>query len=356
MSADKVTLRTGEHITVRVVSPPMGAYADQVGCWGHVRDDLLAGRMSDTLNIRYFVAEIGGEVVGSMGCYTPRETPSVGLVEFVETDERHRRKGIASILLGRLIAGFRSEGGRALLLCTTNPIAGSLYEKHGFWYTVGDGMMYVSPDAPAFPGEYLSHTGVARVREAEWGDLPGASLLYNNQEPDWLIKDYLTGSFRDTRFERHFTQLMRGSEGERGAVLALESPANTLVGLAAFHRLDSYYEQHVANLSFRVCPAYYEQADELLKQAVQRAADLSIETLQVRIADVDEDQKQFIRRAGFSETARLPGLLRDMDTCIDMLIYGHETGSTSHHKLGRGDYYGGRQHWQDIRVRSLDAK
>jgi GNAT superfamily N-acetyltransferase len=355
LSAEKVTLRSGEHVTIRVVSPPMGAYADKVGCWAHVRDDLLAGRMSDTLDVRYFVAEIGGEVVGSMGCYTPRGTRSVGLVEFVETDERHRRKGIASLLLGRLIAGFRSEGGKALLLCTTNPIAGSLYEKHGFWYTVGDGMMYVSPDAPDFPNEYLSHTGAASVRGAEWGDLPGASLLYNNPEPDWLIKDYLTGSFRDTRFERHFTQLMRGSEEDRGAVLVLESPANSVVGVAAFHRVDSYYEQHVANLSFRACPAYYAQADELLKQALQRARGLSLDTLQVRIADVDEGQKELVRHAGFSETARLPGLLRDGDLRMDALIYTHETGSASHRRHGRGDYYGGRQHWQDVRVRSKES-
>ena len=355
LSAEKVTLRSGEHITVRVVSPPMGAYADKVGCWGHVRDDLLAGRMSDTLDVRYFVAEIGGEVVGSMGCYTHRDTRSVGLVEFVETDERHRRKGIASLLLGRLIADFRSEGGQALLLCTTNPIAGSLYEKHGFWYTVGDGMMYVSPGAPDFPGEYLSHTGAARVRGAEWGDLPGASLLYNNPEPDWLIKDYLTGSFRDTRFERHFTQLMCGSEEDRGEVFVLESPSNSVVGLAAFHRVDSYYEQHVANFSFRICPAYYAQADELLKQALHRARELSIDTLQTRIADVDEGQKKLIRRGGFSETARLPGLLRDGDLSIDVLIYTHETGSVSHRRRVRGDYYGGRQHWQDIRVRSSES-
>lgn len=356
MSAEEVTLRGGEAIAVRVVSPPMGALTDKVGCWAHLRDDLLAGAMSDTLDVRYFVAEMHGEVVGSMGCYTPRSTRNVGLVEFVETDERHRRKGIASLLLGRLIADFRADGGRALLLCTTNPIAGSLYEKHGFWYTVGDGMMYVSPDAPAFPDEYLSHTGPARVRKAEWGDLPGASLLYNNPEPDWLIKDYLTGSFRDTRFERHFTQLMCGSEDDRGEVLVLESPANSVVGLAAFHRMDSYYEQHVADFSFRVCPAYYAQAGELLAQALQRAEELSIDTLQVRIADVDDGQKKLIRRAGFSETARLPGLLRDGDLGIDVLVYTHKTGPATTCKRGRGDYYGGRQHWQDIRVSSIHSK
>ena len=169
-------------MTVRIVDSPLGDYANTVGCWSHVRDDLLAGRMSDTLSVRYFIAEIEGEVVGSMGCYVPSGTRDVGLVEFVETDERHRRKGIASTLLDRLITDFRSDSGKALLLCTTNPIAGSLYEKQGFWYTVGDGMMYVSPDAQGFADDYLSYVGSAKVREAVWGDLPRASLLYNNPE------------------------------------------------------------------------------------------------------------------------------------------------------------------------------
>ena len=355
MVVENVKLRGGESMTVRMMDSPLGDYADKVGCWAHVRDDLLAGRMSDTLSVRYFIAEIDDEVVGSMGCYSPSSTQDVGLVEFVETDERHRRKGIASTLLGSLIADFRSNNGKALLLCTTNPIAGSLYEKHGFWYTVGDGMMYVSPDAQDFADSYLSYAGSATVRDAVWGDLPRASLLYNNPEPDWLIKDYLTDSFRDTRFERHFTQQMRASEGGWGAVLALETPTNSVVGLASFNRIDTYYQQHVATFTFRVCPAYYTQADDLLRHSLQRARELSIGILQVHVADVDEDQKGLIRNAGFSETARLPGHLRDGDRNIDMLIYTHETKTAAHSARRRGDYYGGRQPWQDLRAGSRSS-
>ena len=350
MSANTVTLRNGECVAVRVVSPPLGPYADSVGCWAHIRDELLGGAMSDTLGVRYFVAEMGGEVVGSMGCYTPADTRDVGLVEFVETGERHRRKGIASILLATLIADFRSDGGSALLLCTTNPVAGSLYEKHGFWYTVGDGMMYLAPGAEDFASSYLSHAGPARVREAVWGDLPRASLLYNHPEPDWLIKDYLTGSFRDTRFERHFTQLMNDSKDRLGTVLVLESPARSLVGLAALQRVDTYYEQHVATLSFRVCPPYFSQSRDLLRRMLEAAGRLSIGIIQVHVADVDEQQKKLLCDAGFSETARLPGWIRDGDRSMDMLLFMTRTGATTDALRERGDYYAGRQPWQNDRV------
>ena len=354
MADDMVTLATGETISVRIVSPPLGRYADKVGCWSHVRDELLGGAMSDSLSIRYFIAEIDRKVVGSMGCYTPGDTRDVGLVEFVETDERHRRKGIASLLLGRLIADFRSDGGGALLLCTTNPIAGSLYEKHGFWYTVGDGMMYVAPEARDFGNSYLSHAGQARVREAVWGDLPRASMLYNHPEPDWLIKDYLTGSFRDTRFERHFIQLMSDSVGRRGTVLVLENPAKKMVGLAALQRIDTYYEQHVATLSFRVCPAYFSQTTDLLRRSLDIARQISVGIVQVHVADEDEDQKRLVRDAGFSETARLTGRIRDRDRTMDLLLFTNYIEGAEDPIRGRGDYYGGRQPWQDDRTLSVD--
>ncbi len=343
-------LKTGEALTIKVVDPPLGRYANRVGCWRDVRDELLGGGMSETLLAPYFIGEIDGEVVGSMGCYTPRDTRDVGLVEFVETDERHRQKGIASALLGSLIDHFRSGGGGALLLCTTNPIAGSLYEKHGFRHTVGDGMTYVSPDRPGFTNDYLSYGGEARVRNAEWGDLPRAALLYNNPEPSWLVKNYLTSSFVDTRFERHFAQLTRGSEDGRGGVLALVNPRKRLVGLAAFHRLDTYYEQHVATLAFRVCPAYMAQAGDLLQSSLERAAALSIGIVQTHIADVDDDQKEIVQAAGFSETARLPGHFWDGIDKVDMLIYTCEIESCPRITRGRGDYYAGRQPWQSRRL------
>lgn len=356
MSAKRVTLRNGESVTVRVISPPMGPYADKVGCWAHVRDELLGGAMSDTLSTRYFIAEMDGEVVGSMGCYTPVDTRDVGLVEYVETDERHRRKGVASLLLASLIADFRSNGGNALLLCTTNPVAGSLYEKHGFWYTVGDGMMYLAPNAQDFADSYFSHAGTAQIREAVWGDLPRASLLYNHPEPDWLIKDYLTSSFRDTRFERHFTQLMNDSRGLRGSVLVLENPAKRVVGLAALQRTETYYEQHVATLSFRVCPAYFSQSRHLLRRMLEVAGQLSLGIIQVHVADVDERQKELLHDTGFSETARLPGWIRDQDRSIDMLLYMARTGASMETVYERGDYYAGRQSWQDDRVGDKDVE
>ena len=350
MTTSIANLKSGERLTIRVVDPPLGQYTPLVGCWGAVRDALLAGGMSESLATPYFIGELDGRLVGSMGCYVPVDTMDVGLVEFVATSEEHRQKGIASALLGALIEWFTSAGGKELNLCTSNPFAGSLYEKHGFWYSVGDGMRYLAPGAKNFGQEYLGDSGTALVRPATWGDLPRASVLYNHAEPGWTVKDYLTSSFRDTRFERHFINLMKGAEDHRGAVVALESPGTSLVGLAAFHRTDSYMEQHVATLSFRVSRPYYVQAAELLEAAAQRAAELSITLLQTYVAEGDRDQAELLKAAGFVQEARLQDRLRTPDGLSDMLVFSRQLLGSEDPIFGPGDYYAGRKAWQAERA------
>jgi GNAT superfamily N-acetyltransferase len=350
MDTTTAVLKNGERLNIRIVFPPLGEYAPLVGCWGSVRKELLAGGMSESLATPYFIGELDGEVVGSMGCYVPVGTMDVGLVEFVETSEVHRQKGIASALLGALIEWFVSQGGQALNLCTSNPFAGSLYEKHGFWYSVGDGMRYLAPGAEGFYEEFLGDSGAARVRSATWGDLPRSAVLYNNPEPDWAVKDYLTSSFRDTRFERHFIDLMQGTDDRKGAVVALEAPGSRLVGLAAFHRADSYMEQHVATLSFRVSPAYFGQVDELLDAVATQADDLSIMVLQAFVAEGDGEQQGLLRSAGFEEEARLRDRLRTPNGLMDMLVYSRRLTGSKGTVFGPGDYYAGRKPWQVERV------
>jgi L-amino acid N-acyltransferase YncA len=355
MVLETVVLKTGERLTIRMLEPPLGEYASKVGCWAEIREELLGGKLAPWLFTPYFVGEIDGEVAGSMSYYTPADTRDVGVVEFVQTAERYRRKGVASALLARLIEQFRAEGGQALDLCTTNPHAGALYEKHGFWYQVGDGMRYRAPAAQDFDATYLAFAGPARIRPATWGDLPRAAMLYNHPEPRWLIKEYLTRVFGGMRFESHFVRLMRRIENERGTLLVLENPRRRVVGMAALERLDSFAEQHVATLSFRVCPEYQTQAAELLDAAAQSAVALSIRRLQVFIADGDEDQQALVTAAGFAVEARLRDALGEGPRWRDLLIYTRVLPGVGPPEREAGDYYGGRRAWQEARIASRSA-
>ena len=349
MTTETVRLRTGEQLVIKTLLPPLNDYASKVGCWGDISDDLLNGKLTEWLFTPYFVGEIDGEVVGSMSYYTPTDTRDVGVVEFVRTEEEHRSKGIASALMDCLIRRFRADDGVALYLCTTNPIAGSLYEKHGFWYHVGDGMRYLAPDAGDFDQTYLTFQGQARIRDATWGDLPRTSVLYNHREPSWVIKDYFTQAFRETRFESHFVRLMRQIENQNGAFVVLENREQRIVGTAVLKRFDTFHEQHIATLSFRVCPSYFEQAPELLTAAVEKAKTLSIKALQIYIADCDDDQKEMVKAVGFTEEARLQKRLYDGENWMDILIYTLWLPNTTPLR-SEGDYYGNREPWQTERV------
>ena len=350
MDAESVTLPGGEELVVRTMLPPLLEYAERVDCWADVREEVLGGQLSSWLFTPYFVGEMESEVAGSMSYFTSADASDVGVVEFVTTGENYRRKGVATVLLERLVSHFRARGGQALYLCTTNPAAGTLYEKLGFRYYVGDGMRYVAGDPEDFDATYLGHCGRAHVRDATWADLARASLLFNHPAPGWFVKDYHTRCFRHTRFESHFVYWMKQTANRKGAAVALENPAGRLVGAAALVRENTYFEQHVAGLSFRVCPAYMDQGPELLEAAAAKAGELGIGILQVRVADCDEDQKQLVSKAGFREEARLRRQLRDGDEWQDLLVYNRQLASNPAPCSSKEEYYGSRKAWQSERL------
>ena len=284
MDPDTVTLRNGDTMRIARYLPPMDTFGGRVRTWDPIRDDLFSGALADTLYTPHFVGTIEGEFAGSLGYYTPADTRDVGIVEFVATEDHHRRKGVADALMARMLPDFLADGGQALHLCTTNPIAGRLYENHGFWYRVGDGMRYSAKDAADFDAAYLAFDGEPVVRDAVWGDLPRAAVLYNTPEPAWLLKDILSDCLRDTRYEYHFVRLMRRVENAQGAVLVLATPKHRAVGLAAFVRRDTFAQQHVATLSLRLAPAYMSHAVGLLRAAVDRAAEIGVGVLEFPIA------------------------------------------------------------------------
>ena len=231
-------LRDGSTLDIEIAEPPFDSSYDgsRLSWWPQIRDDLLQGRFNRWVYAPHFIGRIAGADAGSMCYYAPRDTRDVGAVEFVSTEERFRRRGVASALLGTLVGHFTARGGRALYLCTDNPVAGHLYERHGFRYHVGDGMRYLAPDAADFDRRWFAAGGAATIRDAHWGDLARLCVLYNHPDPAWLIKDPLSAAFRDTRYESHFVRVLRQLEAGRGAFLVLEASGSRVVGAAAFRR------------------------------------------------------------------------------------------------------------------------
>jgi hypothetical protein len=220
-----------------------------------------------------------------------------------------------------------------MYLCTTNPHAYALYAAAGFRSLTGDGMRYLAPGHEDFDQTYFAHAGTARVRPGVWGDLARVSALYNQPEPEWLIKDYHAPRrvFRDMRYESHYIRVWKPSTEGRGALLVMENPLLRVVGIAAAVEVESFYEQHVFLLDFFACPAYLDEVPSLLEATVEGAAAAGAEIVQAFVAAVDGDKQRLLQQAGFLQEARLPGRLRNGGTAtggnggagrVDLLIYG----------------------------------
>ena len=193
----EVPLRDGSTLAIEIAEPPFDRSRDwaRLCSWPLIREDMMEGRLNRWLHAPHFIGRIDGEVAGTMCYYAPADTRDVGALEFVSTEERFRRRGVGSALVGALVDHFTAQGGRALYLCTANPIAGHLYESHGFRYHVGDGMRFLAPGAADFDRRWFA-AGAATVRDAHWGDLARLCVLYNHPDPAWLLKDPLSESFR----------------------------------------------------------------------------------------------------------------------------------------------------------------
>lgn len=352
MASESVTLRSGERMQIERLLPPMDTFGGRVRTWDPLQDDLFSGALAETLYTPHFVGTIDGEHAGSLGYYVPADTRDVGIVEFVATEDRHRRKGVADALMSRMLDEFVANGGQALHLCTTNPVAGHLYENHGFWYRVGDGMRFSVQDADEFDATYLAFDGDPIVRDAVWGDLPRAAILYNMPKPAWLLKEVLDDCLRDTRYEYHFARLKLRVANAQGAMLVLATPKNRVVGQTVFVRRDTFPQQHVATLSLRVTPAYMDHAVTLLRAAVERAGNIGVSVLEFPIAATDEDLAVIARAAGFTEAARLPDRIRDEDAWVDLCLYEQALDPPARPFHESQAYYANRHPWHVERIES----
>jgi len=342
-------LKDGSQLHVRVLEPPLGEIADQIEYWWRdVRAPLLAGELAETSIDRFVIGEIDGVYAGSLMYCTPRDTRDLALLEMVWTHPDYRRRGIASVLLRHALADFRDMGGMAISLCTTNPAAYAMYRQEGFRPLIGDGLRYVAPphDPGTFDREYFADHGPARIRPGTWGDIARVSTLYNQPQPDWLIKDYPRRVFRDMRYESHYVRVWKAVRDGRGLALVLENPLRRVVGIVSLLEVDSFYEQHVATLDFWCCAAYRHQMPELLATAVQQANAQGAEIVQAYLADCDLEKQHLLQAIGFTESARLRNRLRAEDRRHDLLIYDVHSSPRDHPRHSLNEYYGARQPFQ----------
>ena len=169
-----VQLRSGEKLTIEVCEPPFPGGEHSLCWWGDIAADLMAGKLRPWLYTPYYLGKIDGELVGYMGCQTPADMREVGLVEFVWTAEAHRRKGIASLLLGRLVEEFAQAWGDWPSICVRRiPMLAACTSVMDSAISSEMGCAIWHPGAEDFDRDYLDGGSPAEVRDATWADPAG---------------------------------------------------------------------------------------------------------------------------------------------------------------------------------------
>ena len=291
-----------------------------------------------------------------MTCLIPRATPRWASWSSSVPAEEHRRKGVGTALLRQLIARFEANGGLALL-CTTGPGAGRLYESCGFDYFVGDGMRYLSDAAGDFDAGYLApRRGCLGPRGALGGTFRAPRCCSATRSPAWEIKEYLSHCFRETRFEGHFTRLMRRVEEDRGFILVLENPRRRVAGCAIAERLPTFHQQHVAQLSVRVAPEYVDQTGELLAAAASRAHRMGICVLQAYAAEADGDAGEGPGAGGVRARGGTVRGACGSRTGLPAWLFTAGSSRKRGPRRPRHEYYGERKPWQTERILAKKRK
>ena len=91
----QIRLKTGEILTISIEHPPFDDRCDWASLcwWTDFREQILSGSLQKLLYAPHAVGRIGGLMVGSICYFSPADTRDVGILEFVGTTEKHRRKG-----------------------------------------------------------------------------------------------------------------------------------------------------------------------------------------------------------------------------------------------------------------------
>ncbi len=137
---DTVTLRDGAPMTIRLIEPPAGEYAERLtrflehkgnGTARDIAQRLRGDYVADCLD-RFFVGEIEDRIAAQMWYTLPREQPDFGVFGHVYTEPEQRGRGAASTLMGPLLADFLAGPGQGLFCGVGDPSAQRIYARHGF--------------------------------------------------------------------------------------------------------------------------------------------------------------------------------------------------------------------------------
>ena len=330
-------LRDGEELTVKVATPPLSKRLIKV----FLRTPELSqtkresrmrlfGALHNQSSDYFFVGERDGKIVGTLWYCTPATCREIAYMGEVATEEKQRRKGIATSLLEVAIEVFKSDGGRAIYITNLCPNAPHrIYRRLGF-QAYGYGLityggivrLTLNERSEDFERDYYEYDPNTSIRSVNWGDLPHFIALLNYPHP-WIVRAHNFGLIGPGVFDelgRSFMNFMKTLK-EGNICLVLEDSNKRMVGTAYSSSLRARSQSHVKTVDFLVHPNYFTEAAELLKMLLQELSDEKVKKLQAYAAAPDRSKMQILKACGFNKEATMPDQLQIGSKKIDLEIY-----------------------------------
>lgn len=330
---ETVTLRSGERVEAGVITGPDAEWADRIRTllshkgriWQWQNARLLERELP--LEGRFYVLHRNGTPFSHIMTGTRR---GVGLLGHVWTVPGDRQQGASSALLALLLAHFRDNGGRALLLGTGSPVAERMYARAGFRRIAPHGpciMAYHAGEPAAFRAEYFDEgepVAAAVIEPLGWQHWPTSSFLFTEAFPGVVRcaglglfgRDLTEGPLLDPLHEAESAP----AEQPPRALMLRQAETEAPVGFAMW-RADPVWPG-TALVDVYCHPRYWERAPELLEELALPPGRA------VAYADASlPQQRQTLQGEGFQVLHTLPEWVSqdapgDERVDVEMLVRG----------------------------------
>lgn len=330
----QVTLKTGERMEIKMVSPPAPEYMEKLlHFFEHKRDiflrsirQRLRGDYAAYCVDSYFVGEIDGRIAGQVWYGYPNSGAGIANFGEVYTEPEHRNKGVLTELMKVFQHSFQNGIARAALCTAGGNWAAATYMKFGFQPVIpgADRGPLISlkqrhgENFEAFERAYYAPGGKVSVGLGTMkhrhdidtllrfstilrlGRASGTPMAHVSQSGASLARRVGMAS----HVANYMDACFRAEDG-RGLVTVATLDNRNVVGWAFFLNTGSEFEQAGKTFDFELHPAYASSAPTLVRESLRLARDKGIDRAYAYCPSAEAEKIALLSGEGFREAARL---------------------------------------------------
>jgi len=285
--------------------------------------EAMEGAYSENLAITSVLARRHGEPLATATIHYARHHPEVAVIGNVLTHRSHRDRGLAGRVIEVALAQARVAGCQVCLLGTArNPH--NVYMHHGFAWHDGSVMSRYF-GAADFAQHAFAPGQPAAIRAANWGDLPGLTLLAAQPIATVSLdstRGLISGRYLPvTRCLSNFPVVWYDTAARGGLLAVLAGPENSRVfGFGSATLGTAADRGQMATLEFVTHDHYAAHLPALLAHLLAGCRTREVLRVEAMVPSGDEAKLACLRTAGFAETACRPGALQLTSGPADVIV------------------------------------